>query len=68
MHFARDRGVRLALAFLVFLLLTLAWFAPLIAHLDSSGASGPADSTLSIRAYWAINEQGGTRSPSSTTI
>lgn len=57
---ADSRTRRLIAAFLVFLVLTVVWFAPLILHLDSLVLGGPSDATAAIRAYWAIHEQGGT--------
>ena len=57
---AANRTQRLVVAFLSFLLLTVVWFAPVIVHLRLARPLGPADWTLSIRAYWAIHEQGGT--------
>src|SRR5581483_8423755 len=52
-------GRRATGAFVVFFAATLAWFAPLVEHLTTSVLIGPADSTLSIRSYWAINYQHG---------
>ena len=57
---AANRTKRLVVAFLSFLLLTVVWFAPVIVHADSRVLWGPADGTLTIRGYWAINEQGAT--------
>lgn len=57
---AANRTQRLVVAFLSFLLLTVVWFAPVIVHPDSRVLWAPADGTATIRAYWAINEQGGT--------
>jgi hypothetical protein len=56
---AADGRRRAAFAFLFFLLLTLVWYAPLVIHLSGAVLVGPADSTLSIRSYWAINHQHG---------
>ena len=55
-----SRARRLVAAFFSFLLLTVVWFAPVLVHPDSRVLWGPADGTLAIRSYWAINEQGGT--------
>lgn len=55
----RSTAARYATAFLFFLLATAAWYWPMVAHLRSSVLMGPADSTLSIRSYWAIDRQGG---------
>ena len=57
---AETRARRLVVGFVSFFLLTVVWFAPLIVHVDSRPLWGPSDATLAIRAYWAINEQGGT--------
>jgi hypothetical protein len=55
-----TRTRRLVVAFFTFLLLTVVWFAPVLVHPDSRVLWGPADGTMAIRSYWAINEQGGT--------
>ncbi|MFL5963602.1 MAG: hypothetical protein ACJ757_12000 [Gaiellaceae bacterium] len=46
-------------AFAFFFVATLVWLSPLVIHLSSAVLIGPADSTLSIRSYWAINYQHG---------
>ena len=52
-------GRRYSAAFIFFFVATLTWLAPLVVHLSSAVLMGPADSTLSIRGYWAINFQHG---------
>ena len=57
---ATERRERLLFAFLAYALLTLALLWPMIVNLKSTVLGGPADSTMAIRGYWAIHEQGGT--------
>jgi hypothetical protein len=46
--------------FAVFLVVTLAWLAPLLPHFGSAVLEGESDATIALRAYWAMEEAGKT--------
>jgi hypothetical protein len=54
----RRTGARYSIVLGVFVVVTVVWLTPLVAHLGSSVFVEPSDATSTMRDYWAAERQG----------